>query len=89
MEMGVSVWLLSLSVPLAFVAVAFLLAAIAFAWGVRGQRLLTAASDGWPEDSQAAPDGRLERVYHVMVWAMIVGATASLTAVLVGLSALR
>ena len=36
MEMGIAVWLLTMWVPLVLFAVAFLITALSFAWGVRG-----------------------------------------------------
>lgn len=88
MEMGIAVWLLTMWVPLVFLAVTFLIAALSFAWGVRGQRALTAATEQLAEGSTVVPDGRLERACRVMMWAMVFGALASLTAAVTGLSAL-
>ena len=86
--MGIAVWLLTLWVPLIALAAAFLIGALSFAWGVKGQRALTAATAQLSEGSEVAPDGRLERVYGVMMWVMVFGALASLAAAVVGLSAL-
>jgi len=88
MEIGIAVWLLTLWVPLIALAAAFLIAALSFAWGVRGQRALTAATEQLSEGSKVVPDGRLERAYRVMTWVMVFGALASLSAAVVGLSAL-
>ena len=86
--MGIAVWLLTMWVPLVMLAAAFLIAAVSFAWGVRGQRALTAATEQSAESITVVPDGRLERAYGIMMWAMVFGALASLTAAVVGLSAL-
>jgi hypothetical protein len=74
--------------PLAVLALLFLMAALSFAWGVRGQRALTVATAELPEGGKVAPDGRLERVYGVMMWTMVICGVASLGAAGVGLSVL-
>jgi len=86
--MGISVWLANWMLPLALLALLFLMAALSFAWGVRGQRALNVATAELAEGGKVAPNGRLERAYRVMMWTMVICCVASLAAAGVGLSSL-
>lgn len=86
--MDISVWLANWMLPLALLSVLFLMAAVSFAWGARGQRALTVATVEPSDRGNVAPGGRLERAYGAMMWVMITCCVASLAAAGVGLSAM-
>lgn len=86
--MGISVWLVNWMLPLALLSLLSLIAAVSFAWGVKGQRTLSVEAAHSSGSENAAPNGRLERAYRIMMWVMAVCCIASLAAAGIGLSAL-